>query len=92
LKILATLGQLLVGACLPQTLLERVRQTGISHFFILGAISNTTVTRKYTPYSNHVIVLFHGKLFSGWFNANIINTIAIISIIKPMILDILFFM
>jgi len=29
LKILATLGQLLVGACLPQTLLERVRQTGI---------------------------------------------------------------
>ena len=26
---LATLGQLLVGACLPQTLLERVRQTGI---------------------------------------------------------------
>ena len=31
LKILATLGQLLVGACLPQTLLERVRQTGIYH-------------------------------------------------------------
>ncbi|MFR4770299.1 MAG: hypothetical protein ACLUAX_14030, partial [Faecalibacterium prausnitzii] len=29
LKILAPLGQLLVGACLPQTLLERVRQTGI---------------------------------------------------------------
>ena len=32
LKILAPLGQLLVGACLPQTLLERVRQTGSYHF------------------------------------------------------------
>ena len=59
---------------------------------ILGAISSTTVTRKYTPYSNHVIVLFQGKLFSGWFNANIINTKATISIITPIILDILFFM
>ena len=59
---------------------------------ILGAISSTTVTRKYTPYSNQVIVLFQGKLFSGWFNANIINTIAIINIVKPIILDILFFM
>ena len=29
----------------------------ISHFFILGAISSTTVTRKYIPYSNQVIVL-----------------------------------
>ena len=38
------------------------------------------------------MVLFQGKLISGWFNANIINTIAIISIIKPIILDILFFM
>ena len=82
----------LVGACLPQTLLERVRQTGISHFFILGAISSTTVTRKYIPYSNQVIVLFQGKLFSGWFNANTINTIATINIITPIILDILFFM
>ena len=59
---------------------------------ILGAISSTTVTRKYTPYSNHVIVLFQGKLFSGWFNANIINTKATINIVKPIILDILFFM
>ena len=59
---------------------------------ILGAISSTTVTRKYTPYSNQVIVLLQGKLFSGWFNANIINTIATISIITPIILDILFFM
>ena len=32
---------------------------------ILGAISSTTVTRKYTPYSNQVIVLLQGKLFSG---------------------------
>ena len=30
LKIFCPLVQLLVGACLPQTLLERVRQTGIS--------------------------------------------------------------
>ena len=64
----------------------------VPHFFIFGAISSTTVTRKYTPYSNQVIVLFQGKLFSGWFNANIINTIAIINIITPIILDILFFM
>ena len=66
-------------------------QTGrVSHFFILGAISSTIVTRKYTPYSNQVIVLLQGKLFSGWFNANIINTIATISMITPIILDILF--
>ena len=35
LKILAPLGQLLVGACLPQTLLERVRQTGILLYFYI---------------------------------------------------------
>ena len=69
-----------------------IKKTGISHFFILGAISSTTVTRKYIPYSNQVIVLFQGKLFSGWFNANTINTIATINIITPIILDILFFM
>ena len=46
----------------------------VPHFFIFGAISSTTVTRKYTPYSNQVIVLFQGKLFSGWFNANIIQS------------------
>ena len=68
----------------------RFLQIGISHFFILGAISSTTVTRKYIPYSNQVIVLFHGKLFSGWFNANTINTIATINIITPIILDIFF--
>ena len=33
-----------------------------------------------------------GKLFSGWFNANIINITAIINISKPIILDVLFFM
>ena len=38
------------------------------------------------------MVLFQGKLISGWFNANTINAIAIISIIKPRILDIRFFM
>ena len=38
------------------------------------------------------MVLFQGKLFSGWFSANIINATAIINIIKPMILDVLFFM
>ena len=36
LKILAPLGQLLVGACLPQTLLERVRQTGISIYVAMS--------------------------------------------------------
>ena len=36
-----------------------------------------TVTRIYKPYSNQVIVLFQGKLISGWFNANTINAIAI---------------
>jgi hypothetical protein len=51
-----------------------------------------TVTRIYKPYSNQVMVLFQGKLISGWFNANTINAIAIISIIKPRILDIRFFM
>ena len=34
----------------------------------------------------------HLEDISGWFNANIINTMAIISIVKPIILDILFFM
>ena len=67
-------------------------QTRIVYFFVLGAISNMTVTRIYKPYSNQVIVLFQGKLISGWFNANTINAIAIISIIKPRILDIRFFM
>ena len=38
------------------------------------------------------MVLFQGKLISGWFNANTINAIAIISIIKPRILAIRFFM
>lgn len=38
------------------------------------------------------MVLFQGKLFSGWFNAYIINATAIINMIKPMILDVLFFM
>ena len=41
---------------------------------------------------NTIAVLFQGKLFSGWFNANIINTKATISIITPIILDILLFM
>ena len=67
-------------------------QTRIFYFFILGAISSMTVTRIYKPYSNQVMVLFQGKLISGWFNANTINAIAIISIIKPRILDIRFFM
>ena len=67
-------------------------QTRIVYFFVLGAISNMTVTRIYKPYSNQVMVLFQGKLISGWFNANTINAIAIISIIKPRILDIRFFM
>ena len=67
-------------------------QTRIVYFFALGAISSMTVTRIYKPYSNQVIVLFQGKLISGWFNANTINAIAIISIIKPRILDIRFFM
>ena len=68
------------------------RQAGFFHFFVLGAISNMTVTRIYKPYSNQVMVLFQGKLISGWFNANTINAIAIISIIKPRILAIRFFM
>lgn len=63
-----------------------------SYFFIFGAISSTTVKRKYTPYSNQVIISFQGKLFFGWFNENITNTIATIYIITPMILDMLFFM
>ena len=67
-------------------------QTRIVYFFVLGAISNMTVTRIYKPYSNQVMVLFQGKLISGWFSANTINAIAIISIIKPRILDIRFFM
>ena len=67
-------------------------QTGISHFFILGAISSTTVTRKYIPYSNQVIVLFQVKLFSVWLDENITNTIATIYIITQIILDIFFFM
>ena len=67
-------------------------QTRIFYFFVLGAISSMTVTRIYKPYSNQVMVLFQGKLISGWFNANTINAIAIISIIKPRILDIRFFM
>ena len=67
-------------------------QTRIVYFFVLGAISSMTVTRIYKPYSNQVMVLFQGKLISGWFNANTINAIAIISIIKPRILDIRFFM
>ena len=64
----------------------------IFYFFILGAINSTTVTRTYKPYSNQVMVLFQGKLISGWFNANIINITAIINISKPIILDVLFFM
>ena len=68
------------------------RQAGFFHFFVLGAISNMTVPRIYKPYSNQVMVLFQGKLISGWFNANTINAIAIISIIKPRILAIRFFM
>ena len=67
-------------------------QTRIVYFFVLGAISSMTVTRIYKPYSNQVMVLFQGKFISGWFNANTINAIAIISIIKPRILDIRFFM
>ena len=67
-------------------------QTRIVYFFVLGAISNMTVTRIYKPYSNQVMVLFQGKLISGWFNANTINATAIISITKPTILDVLFFM
>ena len=67
-------------------------QTRIVYFFVLGAISNMTVTRIYKPYSNQVMVLFQGKLISGWFNANIINITAIINISKPIILDVLFFM
>lgn len=62
-----------------------------SYFFIFGAISSTTVKRKYTPYSNQVIVLFQGKLLFGWFDENITNTIAAIYIITPIILDIFFF-
>ena len=64
----------------------------IFYFFILGAINSTTITRTYKPYSNQVMVLFQGKLISGWFNANTINATAIISITKPTILDVLFFM
>ena len=67
-------------------------QTRIVYFFALGAISSMTVTRIYKPYSNQVMVLFQGKLISGWFPANIINATAIISITKPTILDALFFM
>ena len=80
-----------LGHTRPKPCQKRVRQI-VFYFFILGAISNTTVTRKYKPYSNHVMVLFQGKLFSGWFSANIINATAIINMIKPMILDVLFFM
>ncbi|MFR7502115.1 MAG: hypothetical protein ACLUVA_04820 [Faecalibacterium sp.] len=85
----------LLGRACPKPCWERVRQTGILvivYFFILGAISSTTVTRTYKPYSNQVMVLFQGKLISGWFTANIINATAIISITKPTILDALFFM
>ena len=82
----------LLGRTCPRPCWERVRQTGIVYFFILGAISSTTVTRTYKPYSNQVMVLFQGKLISGWFTANIINATAIISITKPTILDALFFM
>ena len=38
------------------------------------------------------MVLFQGKLISGWFNANIINATAIISIIRPTIFEVFFFM
>ena len=62
-----------------------------SYFFIFGAISSTTVKRKYTPYSNQVIISFQGKLLFGWFDENITNTIAAIYIITPIILDIFFF-
>ena len=42
LKILAPLGQLLVGACLPQTLLERVRQTGIVLLLVIEVDDKST--------------------------------------------------
>ena len=42
LKILALLGQLLVGACLPQTLLERVRQTGIVLLLVIEVDDKST--------------------------------------------------
>ena len=92
LQLLRVSEVFLLGRACPKPCWERVRQTGIVYFFILGAISSTTVTRTYKPYSNQVMVLFQGKLISGWFNANTINAIAIISIIKPRILDIRFFM
>ena len=42
LKILALLGQLLVGACLPQTLLEGVRQTGIVLLLVIEVDDKST--------------------------------------------------
>lgn len=46
--------------------------------------------KKIYTMRNQVIVLFQGKLFFGWFNENITNTIAAIYIITPIILDIFY--
>ena len=60
-------GYLLLNRNAPllQLTIFQFQKLEVYHFFILGAISSTTVTRKYTPYSNQVIVLLQGKLFSG---------------------------
>ena len=64
---------------------------GLAYFFFAGAINNTAVTRAYKTYRTQVIVLFQGKLISGWFNANTTNAIAITTITKPIILEIFLF-
>ena len=63
----------------------------LAYFFFVGAISNTAVTIAYKPYNTQVIVLFQGKLISGWFNANTTNTMAITTITRPIILEIFLF-
>jgi hypothetical protein len=52
----------------------------------MGANSNATVMVVYTPYPVHVTAFGHGKLISGWFNAKIMNTMALTNIANPMIL------
>jgi hypothetical protein len=56
------------------------------YFFFIGANSNATVVVVYTPYPVHVTAFGHGKLISGWFNAKIMNTMALTNIANPMIL------
>ena len=60
---------------------------GLAYFFFAGTISNTAVTRAYKPYSEYVIVLLQGKLFSGWNSANTTNAMANTTIDRPIILE-----